>query len=134
MRDGSARGQKPWVVFVTSNEMGSRALTLSAETVCRAYKLDPDKVLPVECFDGDPFDYPDAKWFTGDTAATIAGFLKRGFAESGADLVVSCPTGICLSPSIASGVGKVFGGEIVLHTNKKPKYSGLIQRLIAESV
>lgn len=131
IREATAtHGKKPWVVFVTSNEFGTRSVALPPDIFCRAYKLDPERILSVDCFDGDPFDYPEAKWFTDRTASAIESFLANGFWKDNSDLIVTCPTGICLSPSIVSGLGKKYGARVVLHSNKPPKYSNLIIRLI----
>ena len=127
IRDATVtHGLKPWVIFVTSNEMGMRSLSLTADVIRSAYKIDDKNMLSIECFDGDPFDYPGATWFSRSTAKTIASFLQSGFWSSGRDLVVSCPTGICLSPSIVLGLNRKHGNPLVLHSSKPPKYSNTI--------
>lgn len=126
----ATHGTNPWVVFVTSNEFGARSFGMTPDVFCKAYKLESKAVATVECFDGDPFDYPEAEWFTAKTAETIHSFLKSGFWDSRADLIVTCPTGICLSPSIVSGLGKKYGNPVVFHSNKPPKLSNLIIKLL----
>lgn len=116
-------GLKPWVIFASSNEIGIRSLSFTAEMVKSLYKIEPQKIVSIECFDGDPFDFPNATFFSDKTANIIRSFLDTGFWKASSDLVVSCPTGICISPSIVKSIQDTKGLPIVFHSSKDPKFS-----------
>jgi len=137
LRDAAAaQGRTPWVVLVSSNEMSARSAMIDERVLTKSYKIPLQDILRIECFDGDPFDYPGATLFSDSTAQQIANFLNRGFWNSEADLVVSCPTGISISPSIAKGLYEKTPHRLglALHPTKPPKFSSRILKSVAQYV
>lgn len=125
----TTHGKSPWVVFVSSSEVGWRSAQLyNADLLQRAFKIKPKEILSIECFDGDPFDYPNAQLFNQAKAKLILSFLSQGFWNDSSDLVVTCPTGISISPSISTALHKQFGSKakLKLHPTKVPKISNKI--------
>lgn len=129
----STQGSTPWVVLVSSNEMSARSAMVDERVLNRGYGIPLQNVLRIECFDGDPFDFPTAKLFSEVEAEKISGFLASGYWDSNQDLVIACPTGIRISPSIAKGISEKHSSlQLVLHPNKPPKYCNRILRSIGE--
>lgn len=125
----TTHGKSPWVVFVSSNEIGWRSSHFyNTDLLQKAFKINDKEILSIDCFDGDPFDFPNAQLFTQSKANLIINFLSKGFWQSDKDLIVTCPTGIRLSPSISTGILKKAVGSISLslHPNKPPKISNAI--------
>ena len=125
----TTHGQTPWVVFVSSSEMGWRSAQFyNADLLQKAFKIKPKEILSIECFDGDPFDYPNAQFFTDDKAKLILSFLSQGFWTAKSDLIVTCPTGISISPSISMALQNHCGSKthLQLHPTKIPKISNKI--------
>ena len=137
LRDAtSTHGSTPWVVLAASNEMSARSAMIDERVLTKSYKIPLENILRIECFDGDPFDYPNATLFSDSTAKQISSFLEKGYWSSGVDLVVSCPTGISISPSIAKGLHERKSDKLnlVLHPTKPPKFSNRILKSIAQHV
>jgi hypothetical protein len=125
----ATHGKTPWVVFVSSSEIGWRSSHFyNPDLLQKAFKINPREMLSINCFDGDPFDYPDAELFNQSKAKLIMNFLSQGFWPSDKDLIVTCPTGIKISPSISTAVFQKAPTPVSLklHPTKKPKLSNQI--------
>jgi hypothetical protein len=130
IQDSNAtHGKPPWVVFVSSSEIGWRSSHFyNADLLQKAFKISPKEILSINCFDGDPFDYPEAELFNQSKAKLIINFLSQGFWNSNQDLIVTCPTGLKISPSISTAISKKspISISLKLHPTKIPKISNQI--------
>lgn len=125
----TTHGKTPWVVFISSSEVGWRSSHFyNSDLLQKAFKIKPRELLSIECFDGDPFDYPDAELFSPSKANLILSFLSQGFWTQPQDLIVTCPTGITISPSISTAIFEHNKRKISLKLNplKRPKISNKI--------
>lgn len=127
----ATHGKTPWVVFISSSEVGWRSSHFyNSDLLQKAFKINSKEILSIECFDGDPFDYPEAEFFSVPKANLILSFLSQGFWNSPQDLIVTCPTGITISPSVSTAIFEHNKRRVHLKLNplKRPKISNRILR------